>query len=192
MAVTYGPITGVGVLSGQGTMRMDRHIEKASQTFKTGVPLTLTGHSGTAAEAAFGGAEIVFGVSLEPGHNRGSAAVDPNNAERSEGSPPNQSAAIIHPAGAWPVDGRVGFYRADGENIFAIMLKDGQVFTNAMLGGTYGLVKDGTSGYWYLDNTDTSGDNAVAKVIGVDPNSPNSATLGARVFFQFIASLRAF
>lgn len=192
MAVTYGPIMGVGVIDGQGMMNMDRIIEKASQTFKQGVPITLTGHSGTAAECAFGGAEIVYGVSLEGGHNLASAAVDPVNKEYSFGTPANQTAARIHPAGTWPVDGRVGFMRADGRNIFAIMLKDGQVFTNAMVGTAYGLTKDGTTGFWYLDNTDTSGDNVVAVVYGVDPNSPNSATLGARVFFQFAEALRAF
>lgn len=192
MAVSYGPIMGVGVIDGQGTMTMDRHIEKASQTFKQGVPLTLTGHSGTAAECAFGGAEIVYGVSLEAGHNLSSAAVDPANAEYSFGTPANQSSARIHPAGTWPVDGRVGFMRADGRNLFAIMLKSGQVFTTAMIGGTYGLTKDGTTGFWYLDNTDTTGDNAVAVVYDVDPNSPNSATNGARVFFQFAEALRAF
>ena len=186
MAVAYEPIR-LARSVGEGAPRKVSTPEGATKTHKEGVPMVLS--SGNAQEAAFGGAEIVYGVSIAPGQN---LAVAGTAEELSVGTPPNMASAKIIPVGAPIKDGQAHMYAADGRNTFYIMLKDGQVFTNTMVGGTYGLVKDVTSGYWYLDNTDTSGDNAVAVVRGVDPSSPNTAALGARVLFQFVAALRAF
>lgn len=186
MAVSYEPIK-LARSIGEGAPYMVGPPEGASKTFKDGVPVVLS--SGLAQEAAFGGPEIVYGVSAEPAHN---LAVAGTAEELSVASVPNMSSAKVIPMGAPIKDGTLRTYAANGDNRFSIMLKDGQVFTNAMIGGTFGLFKDGTSGYWYLDNTDTSGDNAVAVVAQVDPSSPNSATLGARVIFFFKDTLRAF
>lgn len=188
--VSYEPIKAVRLLSGLGMPAFERVPEAATQTFKTGVPLVLSG--GNAQEAAFGGAEVIYGVSAEPGHNLTVAAT----AEQgySEATPPNQASAKTIPVGAWTKDGRCGVYRADGNTIFSIALKAGQVFTQALIipGTKYGLVKDGTSGFWYLDNTDTAGDNAVAEIVGNDDSAPNTVADGARVFFRFTSTLRAF
>lgn len=186
MAVAYEPIR-LYRTSGEGFPLMKTPPEAATQTFKVGVPIVLS--SGNAQEAAFGGAEIVYGVSAEAGHN---LAVAATAEELSVETPPNMPSAKVVPLGAPIKDGTLKVYAADGKNEFTIMLKDTQVYTAAMNGTTYGLTKDGSSGFWYLDNTDTTGDNAVAKVIGVDPSSPNTAAGGARVVFQFIPSLRAF
>lgn len=190
MAVSYEPIKLVKTLGLSGFPAGGREAEGASKTFKMGVPLVLS--SGLLQEAAFGGAEIIYGVSQEAAHNLTTA----NTAEQgtSEGTPPNQASARIIPVGAWMKDGKIGYYAADGQNVFSIMLKDGQVFTQAMIAAStfYGLTKDGTSGFWYLDNTDTSGDNAVAVVIGLDSSSPNTVAGGARVWFQFKPALRYF
>jgi hypothetical protein len=185
--VAYEPIKCVRTLSGLGFPSMERVGEVAAQTFVLGAPLVL--NAGNLQECTFGGAEIVYGVSAEPGHNLTTA----NTAEEgySEGHPQNQSSGKIIPHGAWPKDGKVGVYRADAQNIFSIALKAGQVFTQAMIGTTYGIVKD-ASGYWYLDNTDVAGDNVVATVIGNDDSAPNTVAGGARVFFQFISTLRFF
>jgi hypothetical protein len=189
MAVAYEPIKAIKLLGGAGFPAMSRHSQGATLTTPLGVPLTLA--SGHLVESAFSSADIVYGVSSEPGGNLAVAGTAQN---LSEGTPPNMPLAVITPVGAWVRDGLIGYYAADGKTVFSIMLKDGQVFTAAMMaGGTlYGITKDGTSGFWYLDNTDTSGNNAVARVVGVDPSSPNTVALGARVFFQFDSTKRYF
>ena len=186
MAVAYEPIR-VARSVGEGAPRKVSPPEGATKTHKDGVPMVLS--SGLAQEAAFGAAEIVHGVSIGPGSN---LAVAGTAEELSLGAAPNMASSKIIPVGAPIKDGYSHMYAADGRTTFYIMLKDGQVFTNAMVGATFGLVKDGTSGYWFMDNTDTSGDNAVAVCRGVDPSSPNTVALGARVLFQFLAALRAF
>lgn len=187
--VSYEPIKAVRLLSGLGMPAFERVPEAATQTFKVGAPLVLSG--GNAQEAAFGGAEVVYGVSAEPGHSLTVAATA--EAGYSETAPPNQSTAKTIPVGAWPKDGRVGVYRADGNTIFSIALKAGQVFTQALVapGTKYGLIKD-AGGFWYLDNTDNGGDNAVAEIVGNDDSAPNTVADGARVFFRFTSALRAF
>lgn len=185
MAVSYEPIRLYRVL-GEGFPLIKHPPEAATQTCKQGVPMVLS--SGNAQECAFGGAEIVYGVSVEAGHN---LAVAATAEELSVATPPNQASAKTIPLGAPIKDGTIGVYAADGRNEFSVMLKDGQVFTAAMVGTTYGLTKD-SGGYWYLDNTDTTGDNAVATVTGLDSSSPNTVAGGARVSFIFKASLRAF
>jgi hypothetical protein len=81
---------------------------------------------------------------------------------------------------------------ANGLTVFSIALKTGQVFTQALIiaGTLYGLTKDATSHFWYMDTTVTSGNSAVANLIGVDPSSPNTAAGGTRVFFQFAEASR--
>lgn len=186
MAVSYEPIR-LAYSQGEGAPAFIRESEGASKTFNQGVPLVLS--SGHLQECAFSGAEIVYGVSSEPAHNYTTA----NTAqEDSIGAPLNQPNAKTIAVGTPIKDGKIGVYKANGLNVFSAMLKDGQVFTQAMVGATYGLTKDATSGFWYVDNTDTSGDNEVVTITGVDPSSPNSATLGARVYFTFVAALRQF
>jgi len=181
--MAYEPIAAVRVDSGLGFPQMDRAPEAASKTFKQGVPLVLA--SGYLQEAAFSGAEIVYGVSSESAHN---LSVAGTATDLSEGAPINQPSAKIIPVGAWMRDGNVGFYAANGRTVFSIKLKDTQTFSQALIaaGTLYGLTKDGTSGFWYLDTTDTSGDNAVARLVGVDPND------NTRVYFQFDSTKRYF
>lgn len=174
---------------GAGFPRMTRQLEAASKTFKMGVPVKLV--SGYLEECDFSGADIIYGFSTEAAHNLASSGVA---QELSEGTPPNQTAAVITPVGAWPRDGRCGVYEANGETVFSIALKDGEVFTQALLasGTLYGLTKDGTTGHWFLDPTDTSGNNAVAILLGMDPSSPNTVAGGCRVFFKVDPTKRFF
>lgn len=172
---------------GEGFPLMKNPPEAATQTFVLGVPLVIT--AGAAQECAFGGAEIVYGVSAEAGHN---LTVAGTPEELSIGTPPNMPLGRITPIGAPVKNGTVICYAANGLNEFSVSLFLGQVYTPAMIGVNYGLTKDGVTGFWYLDNTDVAGDNVVAKCTGVDSSSPNSATLGARVTFIFVAALRAF
>lgn len=186
--VSYEPIAYAYGESGHAVPEIDHVPEKASQTFKLGAPVVLNG--GYLQECAFGGAELVYGVTAEEGQNLASDGVGTDGT--SEGKARNQTNSKIIPYGSRMKDGKTKVYKADGINIFSIALKVGQVFAQSMVGTTYGLVKDGTTGFWYLDNTDTSGDNAVATVVGADTSYQNDATHGARVFFQFISTKRFF
>lgn len=189
--VSYEPIKAVRVLSSQGNSpQMIRELEDATQTFLQGVPTKLV--AGYLQECDFVGADIVYGVSSEHAHNLTTAGTA---QDLSEAAPPNQPSGITTPVGAWIRDGRLGVYGANGQTVFSIALKVGQTFSQALLvdpATLYGLTKDGASGFWYLDTTDTAGNNAVAILLGVDPSSPNSATDGTRVFFMFAPSKRFF
>lgn len=189
--VSYEPIKAVRMLgSAAATPASRRSAEAASQTFKMGVPCILDG-SGNLIEAAFSSADIVFGVNMEPPHNLTTAGTA---QDESEGTPQNQPSAITTAVGAWPRDGLLGVYEANAQNVFSIALKAGQVFAQTMMiaGTLYGLTKDSTTGFWYLDNTDTSGNNAVAELVGVDSSCPNTVAGGCRVFFIFASTKRYF
>lgn len=188
--VSYEPIKAVRVLSSNAaTPFMIRQLEAATQTWQQGVPLRLV--SGYLQECTYAAADICYGVSAEHAHNLTTAGTA---QDENEGSPPNQPSGVTTAVGAWPRDGACGTYGADGRTVFSIALKAGQVFTQAMLiaGTLYGLTKDNTSGFWYLDNTDTAGNNAVAELLGVDSSCPNTVAGGCRVFFQFAAAARYF
>lgn len=188
--VSYEPIQAVRTLGSAAAFpAATRAPEAASQTFKRGVPCMLS--SGNIVEFSTGGANIVYGVSSEPAHNLTSAGTA---QDENEGTPQNQASAITTAVGAWPRDGNCGEYLANGLTVFSIALKAGQTFSQTLLaaGTVYGLVKDATSGYWYLDNTVTSGNGAVAVLLGVDPSCPNTAAGGCRVYFQFASSKRYF
>lgn len=182
--MAYRPIVAVRTLSGVGMPAVQRVPEAASLTTKQGVPMILS--SGNLTEATFGAAQIVYGVSTEPGHNLTVAATEEPGT--SEGTPPNQSSAKQIPVGAWPKDGKMGVYLADGNNVFMASLKSAQTFAQSyVVAGTYyGLTKDGTTGFWYVDLTDTAGDNAVCELIsGVSDDT-------SMVLFRFAPTLRYF
>lgn len=203
--VTYEPVKAVRVLSSQGsTPQLIRLPEDATQTWQVGVPVRLV--SGYIQECAFSGADIIVGFSSEKAKNYASAgggatfglpptlpaAIDLNDP--ASGAPPNQPSAVVVPIGAALRDGLSGIYAANGQTVFSIALQATQVFTLALVipGTLYGLVKDSTTGFWYLDSTDTTGNNAVASIIGVDQSCPNTSAGGSRVFIQIAAAKRMF
>jgi hypothetical protein len=186
MAVAYEPMRLVRS-TGEGFPLMKRPPEGATKTFKFGVPIMLA--SGLATEVTFSGADIVYGVSSEAAHN---LAVAATAEELSIETPPNQASAKVIPVGAPIKDGTIGCYAANGANEFSIMLKDGQVYTAALNGGTYGITKDGTTGFWYVDTAVTTGNSAVVQIIGLDSSSPNTVAAGARVFVRFLSTKRVF
>jgi hypothetical protein len=203
--ISYEPIKAVQVLSQQGaTPAALRTPEAAIQTFNIGVPIRLV--AGYTQECTFGAADTVYGVSSERAHNYTNAGggvtfglpyTIPPSVELNEPAsspPPNQPSAVVIPMGAAPRDGQLGLYEANGQTVFSIALKVGQVFTIGLLipGTLYGLTKDGTSTFWFLDTTVVGGNSGVASLIGMDPNSPNDGVNGTRVFFQFASARRAF
>lgn len=189
--VSYEPIKPYQVTAaGSGFPHMRRMPEDAGETFKMGVPLALEG--GFLREADFTGDTIIVGFSTEPGHNLAADGVAEQGT--SEGTAPNQASSKIIPVGAWMKDGNCGVYIADDSTIFSIALKAASVFTQALLiaGTFYGIAKDATSGFWYLDDADTSGNNAILELLGMDPSSPNTAADGARVLVKVKPAARYF
>lgn len=189
-AVSYEAIRAVKTVSGNASVpRMFRSPEHSALTTQIGVPLKLNG--GFLDECTFVAADVIFGVSGEPGHNLTTSGVA---KQESEYTPPNQPNAVITPVGAHVRDGNIGNYAADGLNVFSIALKAGQTFTPALIiaGTYYGLTKDGTSGFWYLDTGVTAGNSAVAALVGYDTSSPNDGVNGTRVYFQFKSGQRYF
>lgn len=178
------------IAGGSGVPQQRRMAEDATQTYKEGVPLKFV--SGLLQECDFSGADIIVGFSAERGHNL--AVADTAEAGYSEGTARNQASSRIIPPGAWFRDGKCGVFIADENTIFSISLKATQTYSNALLvaGTLYGLTKDATTGFWYLDTADTSGNNAVLELIGMDPSSPNTSTGGCRVMVRVAAAKRYF
>ncbi len=191
--VAYEPIKIWNASQGLGFPASRRVPEAATQTFKQGVPLTLTiTADGFLREASFAAADIIYGISQEAGHNLATSGVA---QQESEGTPNNQPLAVTTAPGAWPKDGLIGLYEANGNNIFSISLKVAQVFTQALIvnpATLYRLIKDTASGFWYLDNTLTGGNAGVAILLGVDSSCPNTVAGGCRVFFKFAEAARFF
>lgn len=203
--ISYEPIKPSYVLSQQGALpAATRTPETALQTFQIGVPTMLT--TGLVVEWTTAAANTVWGVSSERAHNYATNSggvtfglpytIPPTtDLQETASSPPqNQPNATVIPMGAAIRDGQTGIYEANGQTVFTIALKVGQIFTQSLVipGTLYQLVKDAPSGFWYLDSTLTGGNAGVAQLIGMDPNSPNDGVNGTRVFFQFTASRRAF
>lgn len=189
--ISYEPIVAVRTAASAAAFpAMGRHPEAATQTFNKGVPVMLDG-AGNLIEWSSAAPNTVYGTNAEPPHNLTVAATAQN---LSEGTPQNQPSGITTPVGAWPRDGKLEFYQANGLSVFSVAIKVGQVFTQAMIqaGVYYGLVKDATSKFWYLDNTITNGNAAVAQVLGMDPTSANDGVNGTRLFFVFAPTRRFF
>lgn len=164
------------LLSGLGFPSAESMPEAATQTFKVGAPLKLDG-SGDVIECTFVGADIILGFSQHDGANL-TTADTPKHV--SVGSVPNQPNSTKIPVGAPPSDGQVLFNRADGNTVFEGRVLTGQTPTKALISSTtfYGLTKNGTTAIWEVDTTDTAGNNAVVKIVGVSEDDSGI------VFFQ--------
>ena len=146
--------------------------EAATQTFKQGVPLRLSSGYLAACDTAdpWSAADVVVGVSVSFGKNLTAAGTAEEGY--SIGSAPNQASSKIIPVGVPVKRAECAFYRASGSNIFEISLKAGQTHSAATVvaGSYYALKYDATTGYWYVDNTDTTGNNCCVSIVGVNPN----------------------
>ncbi len=166
----YSPITLVN--AGGQVQAQAAALEDATQTFKAGVPVRLVAGYVQQCDTNtdWGAADFVLGVSSSPGQNLTVAGTA--DLGYSEGTAPNQASSQIIPVGAWIRDGNTYYYKADGNNVFEAALKATQTFTQALvLANTwYALKYDSTTKYWYVDSTDTSGNQNVVQIIGVNPN----------------------
>lgn len=182
----YSPITLVN--AGGQVQAQANGPEAATQTFKVGVPLRFS--SGNLAQCDtsndWGAADFVAGVSSSYGQNLTTAGTALGGV--SEATAPNQASSAIIPVGAWMRDGSAYYYKADGNNVFEIALKSGQTFTQALVlpNTYYALQYDSTTKYWFCDSTDTSGNQNVINIIGVNPND------STKVRFTFKAAQRVY
>lgn len=192
MAATAGvaiPIKSWKVLNaGTSNPTMRRLPEKAGQTFLIGTPVRVEAASGflIANPAIVSVATaIVAGIAAEFGHNLAASGV---GASLTYGSVQNQSAAVLIPVGAPLSDGQCGLTVATDENIF-IGLLGGSVTdadgTTAQtdVGAIFGLTKDATTNYWYVDKdiTTTAGGACVEVVELIDA----VGVLHGKVGFRF-------
>ena len=167
--MAYGPIQLAYTAPG-AAQTLYEAAEGATQTFRQGTVVKLS--SGNAVQGdtndPWGAADVVLGVSAEDAHNLTTA----NTAEDgySIGAPIGQSSAKIIPVGVPVKNGNVLLYKADGLNVFRISLKSGQTFSQSLVvaGSYYTLKYDSTTTFWYLDSSDTTGNNAVAEIVGGD------------------------
>lgn len=158
----YFPINAAQTVQGIGSPPADRWAQNAGETFKQGAPLFLVGGYAGEWDA---GADDILGFALEEGQNLDSDGVA---KEISQGTPPNWTSAIKTPIGARPSDGKVGYLKAVPGAIFYAPLLDGQTFSQALLieDTYYTLEKDGTTGLWYVDPTETAGNDAIVRILG--------------------------
>lgn len=181
--VSYEPIKVYrNMRGGSGMPEILRWPEAATQTFKQGVPLMLS--SGYLVEWD-GSTEKIVGISAEPAHNLASSGVA--EAGYSEAAPRNQASGKTIPPGAWMKDGKIGFYPARPDVLFSVAVENDDVFAQALMVDAtfYTLEKDATTGFWFVDFDETSGDDAVVQLVENDPSAPNTTADGARVAFRF-------
>ncbi len=185
--MAYGPMI---LVSASGCPQVINGMpEGATQTFKQGVPLRLSSGNLVACDTAdpWSAADVVVGVSVSPGKNLAVAGTTEDGY--SIGSAPNQPSSKTIPVGVPVKLGTCSFYAADGSNVFEISLKAAQTFApaNVVAGAFYALKFDATTGYWYVDNTDTVGNNAVLSIVGVNPNDNTKVRVqfkSAQRFYQ--------
>src|ERR1700756_5256551 len=148
-------------MGGTANAAQRRLAEKASQTFKIGVPVQVEVASGYIIEAAAmtsSATGFLAGFSTEPANNLSSSGVAKT---LTYGSVQNQSAAVLIPAGAPPNDGTIGLHLAIDSTVFIGKLGNGSdgtlaVLAQTMLGLIYGLTKDAGNGFWYIDMNKTA------------------------------------
>lgn len=167
MAITPQPIEVVSTISGNSP-RGARIAEAATQTFKLGTPVELDGSGNV---AAWDGTTItlgIAGITTEPGANLTTAGTA---LTVTFGSVPFQSSAVNIPRGAPFNDGKNGFFVGDDDTVYrATFGNNGNAATPAKtdVGIAYGMTKDATSGFWYVDKNKTGG-NAVLRITEQDP-----------------------
>jgi hypothetical protein len=160
----------------------DRYPESATQTFNIGVPVTFS--AGFIVEAATqnSGTTTFLGFSTEPASNLTTSGVAKT---LTYGKVQNQTSAVLIPVGAPPNDGTIGVVIAKQGVDFIGILYDStpqnHTIAAADLDAIYGLTKDATSGFWYVDaNITTVAGGACVRITElVDP----IGTVNGRVAF---------
>jgi hypothetical protein len=177
-------------ITGTGTQPILRLAEKAGQTFLLGTPVQVdvAGATGfvianpTITNVA---TAIIMGIAQENASNLTTSGV-PQTQNLTQ-KVPNQPNAVITPIGAPINDGTVGLYLVDDDQTFQGLLGNSATAANAVLAqaqvaAIFGLTKDATTGFWYVDNniTTTAAGACVEVLSLIDP----VGTLNGRVEFR--------
>ncbi len=201
------PITMFETISGNTELTQNPQ-QAAGQTFTLGAPLQLNA-SGYA--QVWDGATIaagIYGVSLEPGANLGTAGAGypPNFGQQGPpwsnfniGAAPNQPSSVTIPYGAPFITGGVLSMLNVSDTLFKAQTDSSAASpptiqpTIASVGKQYGLTVD-ANGYWYIDfNKTTAGTNTVLVVVGLYPGDvlttdPTKTVPNGQLIFQFLPS----
>lgn len=202
---THGPLVFAQSLSQKGPFSLGWP-EKAGQTFQAGTPVQpFTSGLNTFSQAWDGTtvANGIWGIAYSTGSNlptNGAGApiqfgpVGPPRATQTFGAVQNQPSAVNIAIGAPASDGRTLFMQADGDTIFEGVYDNsaGTVAadytpTSSQVGIAYGLTID-ASGYYYI-NGGVTGGNAVAQIVGQNPDY-GFGQVNGRVRFIIIPSAR--
>jgi hypothetical protein len=137
-------------------------------------------------------AGVIAGVCDQFGDNLASDGVASiGGSSVTFGSVPNQSAAVNIPIGAPPNDGLIGVLIACDTTIFQGVTDAAHTTAATDIGSTFGITKDSTTGYWFIDTTITATASGACVIITdfVDPVGVGAfgvGTTGGRLAFKFI------
>ena len=168
--------------------------EESGQTFVSGVPVQVNGTDGGV--QIWDGSTLTAGIagfSIQAAQNlgtTGAGAASPFGPITGSGGTltyaPNatQSSAVISPPGIPISIGLAGFAVAAPTTIFIAKLGNNgsaAATTNQQVGVAYGLTKDASSSFWYVDTNKTGGSAAV-RIVGLDQREA-VGTVGGHVLF---------
>jgi hypothetical protein len=171
--------------------RMERLAENAGETALNGVPVLLT--SGYVGESPTinDGTDFILGFSTEPFSNLSSDGVAKT---LTYGHVQNQPDAVNIPIGAPINDGTIGVEIAtDNVEFIGMLATTGPAsvaLAQADIGAVYGLTKNATTGYWFVDKAITTiAGGACVRVTGLaDP----IGTVDGRVSFTVLSERQQF
>jgi hypothetical protein len=173
-----------------------RMYEKATQTFLQGTPVQIDIAGGTgfiiAAPTPTGATNVIAGIAQEPAHNLTTSGVGTQGITYGAGTVPNQPNAILLAGGGPIIDGTIGLYVANDLTEFIGIFGDSNTAANAvlaqaMVGALFGLAKDATTHFWYVDNHVTvEADGACVEIIElVDPIGTLNGRVGFRIASEY-------
>lgn len=150
-------IVGKVVGSGDAHPVIRRLPEDETETFKTGTPVLVVSGMIAASPTIDDATDQVAGIAMEAGHN---LTTQDTPQELSYGSVQNQPSAKLIPVGAPLSDGKMGVLIANDTTQFKGKLGNSAAGSEAVaaadLGVLYGLFKDPTNSYWYVDKNVTT------------------------------------
>lgn len=164
--------------------------EKASQTFLFGTPVQIdsgTGFVQACPAITSAATALIAGISVENASNLTTSATA--QTLTLAGHPQNQTSAVVIPVGAPPNDGTVGFVQGDLDTHFVGLEGGSTTDADGTIAATdlyaiFGLTKDATTNYWYVDKdiTAVSSGACVQVTELIDP----VGTLHGRVAFRVL------
>lgn len=184
------PIFPLKVLIGGTAQAVQRRLlEKATQTFLIGVPVQVEVATGFIIESAAitsVATSFIAGFSTEFANNLTTSGVAKT---LTYGKVQNQSTAVLIPVGAPPNDGTMGLHEAVDSTIFQGVLGNSSdatlaIIAQTMLGANFGLTKDATNLFWYVDMFKATA--AAGWIVQITDLIDPVGTLNGRVGFKVL------